>query len=53
MGPEVMGTCSSMKKGLDPEVVLDEHGWPTICSDIIMSEVAVDDDVTSDIEDLF
>ena len=44
MGPEVMGTCSSMKKGLDPEVVLDDQGWPTIFSDINMAGVAVDDD---------
>ena len=44
MGPEVMGTCSSMKKGLDPEVVLDDQGWPTFFSDINMAGVAVDDD---------
>ena len=34
---------SSMGKGLDPEVVLDEHGWPTLFGDIIMSEVPVDE----------
>jgi hypothetical protein len=44
MGPEVMGTCSSMKKGLDQEIDLDDQGWPTFFSDITMAGVAVDDD---------
>ena len=34
---------SSMGKGLDPENGVDEHGWPTLFGDIIMSEVFVDE----------
>ena len=42
-GCDVQVGDSSMGKGLDPEVVLDEHGWPTLFGDIIMSEVPVDE----------
>jgi len=42
-GCDVQVGDSSMGKGLDPEVVLDEHGWPTLFGDIIMSEVHVDE----------
>ena len=42
-GCDVQVGDSSMGKGLDPEVVLDEHGWPTLFGAIIMSEVSVDE----------
>jgi hypothetical protein len=42
-GCDVQVGDSSMGKGLDPEVVLNEHGWPTLFGDIIMSEVPVDE----------
>ena len=42
-GCDVQVGDSSMGKGLDPEVGADEHGWPTLFGDIIMSEVPVDE----------
>jgi hypothetical protein len=49
MGPEVMGTCSSMKKGLDQDinmagVAVDDEGYPTIFGELIEGMQALQED---------